>query len=602
MSHAEVRRQEITNGEDEEQVFSQMSLRSSMYNRLEKLDNADTSTSKIKRRKSTQSFSARAEKKSMSDMWANLQAKTRSLKPEFSRSENKGPTAEKSRLDSSLSDEAPVMLKVRSKSFTELYHMKRKDAFDDSSDSMSPQRPSIRRAASHPVRSSTSIDYNPIDQHKRVNYLMLSRPVKVPEPPNEAEEDDRFEKLDRVFTKRVVQAVGKQLHKERKKKKIKDGVVVYKGHPSWSIVLAFQVGLRHTSELLSSQQCPPELAGADNNVDVVFELRAAVPAQNHTAATNTSWGHHAPVLYKQIRERFGISDRIFIESVAAESKIRELPTPGKSGALFYVTEDEEYFIKTITKVEEEKLKEMLPDYYKHVVKFPETLLTKFLANFYMRTHQGGHIRLVAMGSIFRSGLYIDQKYDLKGSVINRKATEEEKKKDFVTLKDLDLDTVFFEPKVLEQLFATLEEDTRFLEEKGIMDYSLLMGFSEVLPGEKIHEDIYGEGERFAPWLFGYQMDSSQKMRVYRISLGIIDILQSFTLRKRAEYFSKTLRYCASDSVSVNPPSRYRRRFIAYMRDRFWPLTVTPPPLVEVAGAFGKMDGQVDMEAELVNSM
>lgn len=36
-------------------------------------------------------------------------------------------------------------------------------------------------------------------------------------------------------------------------------------------------------------------------------------------------------------------------------------------------------------------------------------------------------------------------------MLNRFATEEEKKKDFVTLKDLDLDTVFFDPQVLEDL-------------------------------------------------------------------------------------------------------------------------------------------------------
>lgn len=56
---------------------------------------------------------------------------------------------------------------------------------------------------------------------------------------------------------------------------------------------------------------------------------------------------------------------------------------------------------------------MLSDYYQHVLKYPKTLLTKFLANFYMKTRQGRHIRLVAMGSIFRNGLYIDKKYDLK---------------------------------------------------------------------------------------------------------------------------------------------------------------------------------------------
>lgn len=98
----------------------------------------------------------------------------------------------------------------------------------------------------------------------------------------------------------------------------------------------------------------------------------------------------------------------------------------------------------------------------------------------------------------------------------------------------------------------LEVDTEFLAGRQIMDYSLLMGFSEVLPGEKTFEDLYGEQERNAPWIFGYQMDSNQKVRVFRISLGIIDILQGFTMKKRAEFLSKTMRYCATNQVRSNP--------------------------------------------------
>lgn len=94
----------------------------------------------------------------------------------------------------------------------------------------------------------------------------------------------------------------------------------------------------------------------------------------------------------------------------------------------------------------------------------------------------------------------------------------------------------------------MDLDTEFLAGRDIMDYSLLVGFSEVLPGEKTFEDLYGEEERNAPWWFGYQMDSSGKIRVYRISLGIIDILQTFTVKKRAEFASKTLRYCATNEV------------------------------------------------------
>mmetsp|Transcript_35964 Transcript_35964/g.143784 ORF Transcript_35964/g.143784 Transcript_35964/m.143784 type:complete len:277 (-) Transcript_35964:2686-3516(-) len=221
----------------------------------------------------------------------------------------------------------------------------------------------------------------------------------------------KFRVVSRVS--KVGKQAGKQVNKgRRRKKKVKDGVVVFKGHPSWSIVLAFQVGLRQTSELLNSDSKPPELNGQDSKVSVVFELRAAASG-GETEVSRTTWAHHAPYLYKEIRETFGISDGEFLGSVSSEAKIRELPTPGRSGALFYITEDEEYFIKTISQDEEKKLKLMLPGYVKHIKRYPNTLLTKFVASFYIKTAQRHHIRLVAMGSIFRGGLYIDRKYDLK---------------------------------------------------------------------------------------------------------------------------------------------------------------------------------------------
>lgn len=109
------------------------------------------------------------------------------------------------------------------------------------------QKALLRRTQSHPNPRSSGSTFEtvPHDQHKRVNLNMISRPVLVPEGREDfekLEEDEKYDhKQDKVFTRRVVHAVGKNFGRE-KKKKVKDGVVVFKGHPSWSIVLAFQVG------------------------------------------------------------------------------------------------------------------------------------------------------------------------------------------------------------------------------------------------------------------------------------------------------------------------------------------------------------------------
>jgi len=499
-------------------------------------------------------------------------------------------------------------------SLPDLNHVQVADEEDELTRFYSMTEDSVRRALSNPVPHSSSSHAALFTQltTRRVNYLVLSRPVVPPEAKDleaaDSEDQDLLERTDKLSKFRVVSRVGKvgkqagkQVNKgRRRKKKVKDGVVVFKGHPSWSIVLAFQVGLRQTSELLNSESKPPELNGQDAKVSVVFELRAAASG-GETEVPRTTWAHHAPYLYKEIRETFGISDGEFLDSVSSEAKIRELPTPGRSGALFYITEDEEYFIKTISQDEEKKLKLMLPGYLKHIKRYPDTLLTKFVASFYIKTAQRHHIRLVAMGSIFRGGLYIDRKYDLKGSVINRRASEKEKLSDFATLKDLDMEPLYFDPEVLERILTVIERDSEFLEDEGIMDYSLLLGLSEVIPGENTHEDVYGEDEKVAPWVFGYQQyvgQDGEKIVTYRICLGIIDILQPYTKRKQVEFVGKACRYCSS-GISVNPPSRYRRRFLSYMREKFRPLETKPPTLSEASGFASGMSGSFGDRASML---
>ncbi len=44
--------------------------------------------------------------------------------------------------------------------------------------------------------------------------------------------------------------------------------------------------------------------------------------------------------------------------------LRELPTPGKSGSLFFFSQDMRYILKTIPKREAKLLRYLLPAYYK----------------------------------------------------------------------------------------------------------------------------------------------------------------------------------------------------------------------------------------------
>lgn len=53
--------------------------------------------------------------------------------------------------------------------------------------------------------------------------------------------------------------------------------------------------------------------------------------------------------------------------------LRELSNPGASGSIFYITNDDEFIIKTVQHKEAEFLQKLLPGYYMVFVMLPSSL-------------------------------------------------------------------------------------------------------------------------------------------------------------------------------------------------------------------------------------
>jgi 1-phosphatidylinositol-4-phosphate 5-kinase len=60
--------------------------------------------------------------------------------------------------------------------------------------------------------------------------------------------------------------------------------------------------------------------------------------------------------------------------------LRELSNPGASGSIFYLTEDDEFIIKTVQHKEGEFLQTLLPGYYMVINYFYETMYALILFN------------------------------------------------------------------------------------------------------------------------------------------------------------------------------------------------------------------------------
>ena len=95
-------------------------------------------------------------------------------------------------------------------------------------------------------------------------------------------------------------------------------------------------------------------------------------------------------------------------------------------------------------------------------------------------------------------LQVHKKYDLKGSTVDREASDKEKQKKEPTLKDMDFlndgAKVKIGDEAKEKLLETLSADVEFLTKNDIMDYSLLLGIHDTKQAVEDDRDAEEEEE------------------------------------------------------------------------------------------------------------
>ncbi|XP_023329213.1 phosphatidylinositol 4-phosphate 5-kinase type-1 beta isoform X3 [Eurytemora carolleeae] len=310
----------------------------------------------------------------------------------------------------------------------------------------------------------------------------------------------------------------------------------------------------------------------------------------------------APVAFRYFRDLFGIKADDFMMSICNEP-MRELSNPGASGSIFYLTRDDEFILKTVMYKEAEFLQKLLAGYYMNLQQNPHTLLPKFFGMFCYQCNQK-NIRLIVMNNLLPSCVKMHLKFDLKGSTYKRKASKHERSKSSPTYKDLDFSELLPEGILLEAetytaLMSTMRRDCRVLESFKIMDYSLLVGVHNLdVAARERSEGVAspsegggggGEGgknlQRQKLVAHSTAMESIQatsdpvdiptelpsggiparnhKGERLLIFLGLIDILQSYRLRKKLEHTFKAMIH-DGDTVSVHRPGFYAERFMNFM--------------------------------------
>ncbi|XP_028162925.1 phosphatidylinositol 5-phosphate 4-kinase type-2 alpha [Ostrinia furnacalis] len=378
------------------------------------------------------------------------------------------------------------------------------------------------------------------------------------------------------------------------------------------LLSVFMWGVNHTINELSHVTIPVMLLPDD------FRAYSKLKVDNHLFNKENMPSHfkvkeYCPLVFRNLRERFGIDDLDYKESLT-----RSQPTPddssGKSGAKFYQSYDRLFILKTLTSEEVERMHSFLKHYHPYIVeRHGKTLLPQYLG-MYRLTVDGIEHYLVATRNVFSNHLNIHKKYDLKGSTVDREASEKELEKELPTLKDNDFIKqgvrIDIGDAAKDKLLETLTADVEFLTKLHLMDYSLLLGVHECGRGEaeaeaarareadndsdndtdtdtdtdnRHHGDKWGYNtppdsprgfarqsslryQGIIPELDIYAIpsqDGAPKKEIYFVAL--IDVLTHYGVKKQAAKAAKTVKYGSNvDGISTCDPEQYGRRFIEFV--------------------------------------
>ncbi|XP_038222044.1 phosphatidylinositol 5-phosphate 4-kinase type-2 alpha isoform X2 [Zerene cesonia] len=425
------------------------------------------------------------------------------------------------------------------------------------------------------------------------------------------------------------------------------------------LLSVFMWGVNHTINELSHVSIPVMLLPDD------FRAYSKLKVDNHLFNKENMPSHfkvkeYCPLVFRNLRERFGIDDLDYKESLtrfrkpdnylrsrtskkfinklrrsatapsgvaelrntqeglfhdASEfmkrgltmKRLRSQPIPddssGKSGAKFYQSYDRLFILKTLTSEEVERMHSFLKHYHPYIVeRHGKTLLPQYLG-MYRLTVDGIEHYLVATRNVFSNHLNIHKKYDLKGSTVDREASEKELEKELPTLKDNDFIKqgvrIDIGDAAKEKLLETLTADVEFLTKLHLMDYSLLLGVHECGRGEAEaeaarqrdaerdtdndsdtdtdtdtrHDSPRGFArqsslryEGIIPELDIYAIPSQEgapKKEIYFVAL--IDVLTHYGVKKQAAKAAKTVKYGSNvDGISTCDPEQYGKRFIEFV--------------------------------------
>uniref|UniRef100_A0A0D9W249 1-phosphatidylinositol-4-phosphate 5-kinase n=1 Tax=Leersia perrieri TaxID=77586 RepID=A0A0D9W249_9ORYZ len=153
------------------------------------------------------------------------------------------------------------------------------------------------------------------------------------------------------------------------------GQTISTGHKNYELMLQLQLGIRHS--MGKSAAVPMrELSTAE------FDPRRSFGRGSHLRGQRHLW------------KLFSVDPADYMLAICGNDALRERSSPGKSGSLFYLTQDDRFMIKTVRKSEVKLLIRMLPSYFQHASQYRGSLITRFYGVHCVKPLNGQKVRVV----------------------------------------------------------------------------------------------------------------------------------------------------------------------------------------------------------------
>ena len=318
---------------------------------------------------------------------------------------------------------------------------------------------------------------------RRTSLQAARRTVSLDDVP---EDEDAHRWTEHIKAKRVSKRHGRQDTEEEDKVLV--GTKVSEGHVNFVTAYNMLTGIRFTVSRTNAK-LDRELSDVDFTAKHKFSFDITGNELTPSAKYDFKFKDYAPWVFRHLRAKFGIDPAEYLMSLTSKYILSELGSPGKSGSFFYFSRDYKYIIKTIHHGEHKFLRKILRQYYDHVEKNPNTLLSQFYGLHRVKMPYGRKIHFVVMNNLFPPHRDIHGTYDLKGSTIGRNYDESKLQNNpRATLKDLNWlrrnMNLEFGPQKKGLFIQQMEKDVALLQKLKIMDYSMLVGIHDMERGNE----------------------------------------------------------------------------------------------------------------------